>query len=176
MKWLSYLLFLSFIASCTSKTKECYENQTSLKLEVFSRGSYKMSLYDTNYYYLIEARLVNKTDSIVELYIMSCTNYFNFIIDSNVLTIKPNDCFKNSAYLIPLKPKQIFSVLLLLYSNRELQDQNFMIKLGFVLINPTINSNKSLYEFINENKFHNENIIWSQPFNIYSGAAPFRID
>jgi hypothetical protein len=176
MKWLYHILIIVLFASCSGRSKELNESQTSLKIEVFPRGSYKMSSDDTNHYYLVEARLINTSDSIVKFLIMSCSNYDNFVIDSKEFKIKPNDCYKNSTYLIPLSPKQIFSTPLLLYSIRKPENNENLIKIGFVLIYPTINPDKLLPELLNEYKIKGEKIIWSQPFNIYSGAAPFRID
>jgi hypothetical protein len=176
MKWIFFFMFIIILSGCYNKPKNNYDSINGLSLKILQLGSYNLNTNVNDNYFLIEARLVNNTDSIVNFLILSCSLYNNFLVDSKDIIIQPNDCNRNTTYPIRLKPNQIFAVPLILHPKSGILDIDNPIRIGFVFKAPTINSIEPLLESLNSLKVEQENLIWSNSFKLYQGGEPFKIE
>jgi hypothetical protein len=168
------LILLLILVCCTSAKKTAVHNK-DLTFNIIQRGNYNFTTNISDNYLLIEARLVNNTDSVADFLILSCAVYDNFISNSKSISILPNNCNRNTTFPIKLEPHQIFSVPLVLHSINMSDQVNNQLRIGFVLISKE-DPKEPLLETINKLKEKKENLIWSNYFNFNSGMDPYLIE
>lgn len=126
---------------------------------------------DRNYYYLVETKLVNNTGKECDFYTLTCGSLVNIITDSKQVSFLYHNCSSDLAALITLKPKQEYSIDVILLRNKNMANFNHNIRFGFVISSPKKKPFGSDYhitnhEIISELKLmreKQENIIWSDP-------------
>lgn len=117
-----------------------------------------------NVHYLVEINVMNISNEIKEFMTYDCTTAGNVVSDSKGIVNWVNLCPSNSMTEIKLKPKQIFSVPVILLSEKEI---NTKVKFGFICLNRKIvASPEDFYLIINKSREKLENVIWSEPIMI----------
>jgi hypothetical protein len=125
------------------------------------------------FYYLVEIKLKNTTRSSVEFLSFSCTSEDFFVLNNDcVKTCHPN-CSGNSITVINLKPKQIYTLSIILQAENE--DAVCDLKIGFIYIETRIEPHFVYDELIKKRK-NLENILWSDQIYLHPTVGiPYEI-
>lgn len=173
------ILIIVFLLSHLKDEKSKISENQGIILKSTLRSTYEI-LGDKNgneitYYFLIEVKLVNNSNSSLEFLTQMCTTGANIVIDSKDINLFVNNCSNNSITKITLNPKQEFSVIEKFYSKeKDLPDK---IKIGWIMF-PTKKDfySQNFYEVLNMYKKSLENVIWSEPLELhYAGGKTFDI-
>lgn len=163
-------LLLSIVTVFLLRDKENGEKEPALKLEPVFKGIYYYLEKDSadedcckNVYYLIDVKIINHSDSIIEFIVFDCTLAENIITDTKELKVCINSCSPNSTTIIKLLPNQEFSVPVIFKSKNEI---DFKVRIGFVIISPKDVWADKIFSTIVESLENLKNILWSDPINI----------
>lgn len=179
MKSLARIIFLLVFLSCTNHSEisnvssKIDRNENKLVLTANLKASYinYSNQRDRNYYYLVEIKLINNTNKESEFYTLTCGTLVNIITDSKQVSFLYHNCSADLGALIKLKPKQEFSIEVILLRNKYMANFNHNIRFGFILSKPKsrpfgTNIPLTNQEIISELKLmreKQENVIWSDP-------------
>jgi hypothetical protein len=166
MKGISAILvFISFFF--VSSVEEINQNESNkLVLKAIYRGNYSLptdkfsNKSDSIYYFLIDVKLINNTNKLVEFITFSCTPIGNIVLKSNTFNICPNNCINNGYFPVKLKTGQEFSIPVILEASKKNADN--CIKIGWALL--TEDNTKSVDNYLEvllKAKTKYENVIWS---------------
>jgi hypothetical protein len=121
-----------------------------------------------NSYYSVNIDLINKTDSIVQFWTMTCSWQSNFVYSSELIGLDFDLCDSNFPRMVKLKPnqKKTFKGTLV----KESSTKNFntiSYKIGFVFINEKGLYNGPDFSRILTAKINKkQDIIWSNKFEL----------
>ena len=179
MKSLARIIFLLVFFSCTNQSEisnvssKINKNENKLFLTAKLKASYinYSNPRDRNYYYLVEIKLINNTSKENEFYTLICGSLVNIITDSKQVSFLYHNCPSDLGVLIKLKPKQEYSIEVILLRNKYMANFNHNIRFGFILSEPKsgpfgTNIPYTNQEIISELKLmreKQENAIWSDP-------------
>ncbi len=162
--FLTLIIFVLFEISCASNVKDSQmEIQvTTNKLDSKEFKEHKGSFYSIN------IELVNNTDSIARLWVMSCSWQDNWIFNIDTMGFYSQGCDKNYPTIKEIGPRQKLTFNGVIHSTNSAKLNNQIdVRLGFVLIKEQDISKMSDFRNVLSNKIENQNeIIWSEPFNI----------
>jgi hypothetical protein len=141
----------------------------SITVEAVSRGTYNLPMshnpHQPPYYYLLELKLINKSDKTSEFLTYNCTPMFNMLIDSREYKICSPICPGNSISTIRLKPGQSFFISVII--EKDLQKLEDSIRVGWIYLNY---ENTTDVDDFHEKLFNpdlNKNyIIWSKKLKL----------
>jgi len=176
----AFLLITIFLFSCTKKKSQdqsAIKNAYDSKL-IFNatfRGGYHIfhDTTDKKTYYLVDTKLINNTDSDCEFFTMSCASLINIVTNSDQVFFIHHNCAGNYPTLIRLRPKQEFSLPVILY--RKGEECSPKVKFGFVLATPEMIKGDPLDEMAIMNRLK-ENVIWSEPIILSTCSShPYKI-
>lgn len=177
MKYLALLPLLSFFAFCSNSPTISNNKKPDLNVEFSLKGSYNLSKSDSSYYYLVDLKLTNNSDSTIEFWTLSCSFSFNLVSESPDFKIMSNDCFKNVPRLIKLKPKESLIAPTILQTYIEKPNIDKKLSIGFVYIDSNTLRDYDIFQLLINFKKKNEHIFWSHPVFLYKGTGqPYRID
>lgn len=179
MRTFTRVLILLGLFSCSSHSERNNDgpnfrkNENELVLKASLKACYTNfnNPRDRNYYYLVETKLINNSNKEFEFYTLTCSSLVNIITDSNQVGFLYHICTSDLAALVTLKPKQVYSLDVILYRNRTLANFNPKIMFGFILYTQKKNSFGSNSALTNHQIISNlklmrekqENVIWSDP-------------
>jgi hypothetical protein len=104
---------------------------------------------DSNYYYIVEVRLINNTNSRFEFFSMTCSSSINIISDCNAVNILNYACSHNVHTIIRLEPKQEYYLpIVLLVNMHKTQTCTSPIRLGFIVNQPKLKTREGLFSNI----------------------------
>lgn len=180
MKLHLFVLIVFQLAGYFYMPEDIVDDKNILSLKIFQRGSYNLDK-STDYYSLVDARLTNNSDSVINFLILSCSVYNNFLIEPQSVFIVPNDCNRNTTYPVKLYPKQCISVPLILRFSKNNNWMDQKIRIGFILITridhtKPLSDSIDLFKISNRSNRNKGNIFWSDYFTLYHGAEPFIIE
>lgn len=145
----------------------------NLNLTTTLKGVYKLSQKDNYHYFLINASIINRNDSIFNFWIHNCSVWANFIIDSKYFTICVNSCDRNSRIPISLKHNEVLNVPIIIRAISNVLDTIKQIKIGFIVVDrPDEESLETLWKTDPKS----ENILWTKQDVYISGGDSFTID
>ena len=176
-KYFSLLLFLFCISCSRNQEKKISPvGSDNRRKEIAVTAVLKASLTnfsdprDRNYYYLVEVKLSNGTNTDCEFYTLTCRSLVNIITDSQQVNFLYHNCSDDIPVLISLKPGQEFSIEVVLVRYQYLSNFNPNIRFGFVFCKPKTGIGKLIHsettDLISELRLmrqKQENIIWSEP-------------
>lgn len=182
---IEYILFivisLIFI-KCKNESNQTEESGIVLKTVL--KGSYSLPQVenvlqyqkDSIYYFLVEIKLINKTNYSREFITHSCSAGGNVVVDNKEISICINDCSMNVTEIIKLLPDKEFSLPVILQIKKESKVVDNKIRLGFLFLNPNdIDFKKSADIFI-QSLDKLQNIVWSAPIILSSSISqPYEI-
>jgi hypothetical protein len=140
------------------------------------KAVYTLPPEEKNSYFLVEVKLINNSDTLFETVTYNCITSSNILYDSKLLKIFKFPCSRNFPIVLRLKPKQEFSVLILLQTDSISSVFLDPIKFGFIVLNPKKLDFFNVQERLREMRDKQENVIWSDP--IYfdpTNGEPFEI-
>jgi len=120
---------------------------------------------DSNYYFLVETKLINNTDSICEFVTMSCASLISIVKDSKQINFLYHNCSGNYPTVIKLKPREVFSIPFILYRKKKIEGFKSEVKFGFVLVGTKL-FRESPREKLAEMNEKQQNVIWSEPITL----------
>jgi hypothetical protein len=170
------LVFLTFLFFCNcSKKIELKKPDTTLKVKPTFRGRYFTDNdKDRSTFFLFDVKLINHTDSIISFWTFSSAPGINVLIDNDQLSFLIPEISRNVPRIIWLEPNQEFLVPVVIYKNGY-KRINSMIRFGFIVYKPIYKSGlKKTLDFdhdpmieLEEMRIKKENIIWSDPIDIF---------
>jgi hypothetical protein len=182
MEILFIILLLIFSVPCIEK--KCHHNsEPNLEFKAELKGSYKLPQIENAFpndnesiiYYMIEVKLINRSDSIINFITYSCSVIGNIALSSNDVKKCYNRCSGNSPMIIHLKPTQEFSMPIILQSTKS--NSNSYINIGWIFLDAKILPDIDLKQTLSNPVNMIQNIIWCN--SIYldsSGGKPFEIN
>jgi hypothetical protein len=175
------LTFVNFFYSCNVE-KNNNKKESALTVKAILRGDYNLlenkncsPWNDSIFYFLIDVQLINNTNSSIEFLTYNCATAANIVVDSRNINTCFNNCLSNKLTLIELKPKQVFSLSVILSANKEKTKNLFKVGWVFLTEENTVWSNNFSSKLENCRK-KLENVIWSDPINFQSSQVkPYEI-
>ena len=173
MKIINVFIFIVWILSCDNKI-----SGQGLIFKADLRGTYDLPWsnlinqdQDGLEYFLIDAKLINDSETEKKFVSYSCTPIANIVADTKYVELCVNNCSRNSLTTITLKPGQELQLPIILQVKSENTD--IKIRIGWILIE---NINKNLDKHFEKSRKTLQNIIWSDPLSIEIGKGqPFEI-
>jgi hypothetical protein len=178
---LIYIALTIFLFACFNIFQAtCQVKESELYLKAIFKGGYSNfdNKNDSNYYYLVDIHLINNTDSICEFITYSCASLINILIDNNRYGFLYHNCASNHETLVRLIPQQEFTLPVILYSNKHLNQTYDPIKFGFILLTRKylFSQEERAFVLLNKMRERKENIIWSAPLTLYATSFhPYEI-
>lgn len=176
---LSILTFLLPFGKEYSRIK----NEPNISVKATILGYYNfvtndnlVNLENDNFnYYLVNVNLTNNSGSELEFLTSSCTTVGNITFDQKFIVVCVNKCINNQITTIRLKPKQVFTVSVILRSNKEYSNRR--VKIGWILLTyKNVDSPNKYYEILEKCRSTGENVIWSDPIELqYYMQHPYEI-
>lgn len=163
------------------------QKESKLVLKAIFKGGYSNfnNENDSNYYYLVDVKLINKTKSNYEFWTLSCASLVNILTNSKQVNFLYHNCSGNSATIIRLKPNQEYSIPVVLLRNKNIKEFEREIKFGFVFNQPKYRLGLNIPKLIidkdpiretEEMRDKQENVIWSDPIELSTVSFnPFEI-
>jgi len=175
---ISTLLNLLCIGNCDKQT---LFNEPGIYFKAILRGSFNLpeidaynSENDSIYYFLVEAKLINSTNSSFEFLTYTCTTVGNIVVENKNIAPCVNNCSGNSLITIKLKPKQEFSLTVILKTFKANTYEN--VKIGWLLLNQNMVSHDDYRKVLEINREKLVNVIWSNPIYLdESISLPYEI-
>lgn len=157
-----------------------YIQETKLVLKAVFRGGYSNfeNDKDSNYYYLVDIHLINNTDSICEFITYSCSSLINILSDHKEYGYLFHNCASNYDTPVRLRPKQEFTLPVILFRNSHLYKSDDPVKFGFILLTRKylFSQEESAYVLLDRMRKRQENIIWSSPIILHTTSFhPYEI-
>lgn len=173
MKIFNLFIFIISILSCDNKI-----SRHELIFKADLRGSYDLPLSDLINqnqdgleYFLLDAKLINDSETEKKFVSYSCTPIANIVVDTKFVEFCVNNCSRNSLTTIILKPGQELQLPIIIKVKSENTD--IKIRIGWILIE---NINKNLDKHFEMSRKTLQNIIWSDPLTIEIGKGqPYEI-
>lgn len=125
------------------------------------KACYTLPPDDSTYYFLIEIKLINNSDTVFETVTYNCTTYINIIYDSKKLKLFKFPCSGNSPFTLKLKPKEEFSIPILLQAESDPAIFLDPVKFGFIVLSPKSLDFFDVHNKLIEMRKKQENVIWS---------------
>jgi hypothetical protein len=174
-----FIYFFNLLSSCHSDEKNI--KGSKLSLEANLKGTYyyleKDSIEDPcgkHIFFLVEVKLINKTNSEISFLTYTCSTASNVVIDTKGLITCVNTCTGNSLIINKLEPNQEFKIPVILKSKSEIQKST---RIGFILLDPNNVSDNQFMSSLRESREKLENILWSEPINLkISYEKPYEIN
>ena len=145
-------------------------------LKAVLKACYTLPPDEDTYYFLIEIKLINNSDTLFETITYNCTTYINIIFDSKELKLFKFPCSSNSPIPLRLKSKEEFSIPILLKAESKSTVFLDPVKFGFIVLSP---KNLDIYKVHNrlmEMRNKQENVIWSDKLYFEpTNEVPFEI-
>ena len=159
------------------KMKESNLKETDeLAMEVVLKGRYVFPFdtgHDSIYYYLVDVKLTNNTDSIIKFLAYNCSAAANIVVDKKYITLCAMNCGENSKAVIKLKPKQEFSLPVILMAN--LRHEHNQVRIGFILLKPTEENFWNFPRLLESYRKSFKNVVWSSAFELTIYGHPYEI-
>ncbi|MGA1977988.1 MAG: hypothetical protein ABSG89_09060 [Bacteroidales bacterium] len=173
--FLLVIIILIIVCRAGNNGKEIKPNVIAI-----SKGTFCYMEYDSlkdpcgrHYYYLIDVKIINNSDSTIEFWATTCTTGATVVADTKELFNCINSCTKNGFKIIRLKPKQEFSLPVIFRSEKEI---DFKVKIGFIYLNPKNINASAYFDELFKCRRTLENVIWSVPIGIGLGYnQPYEI-
>jgi len=142
-----------------------YEDKEPIGIGVKAvvKAVYSLPQEEETHYFLVEVKLINNSDTLLESVTYSCTTYINIIYDTDKLKLFKFPCAGNYPIVLKLKPKQEFSIPILLKSKPDTSVSLDPVRFGFVVLNPKIIDFTNVHDKLIEIREKRENVIWSDP-------------
>lgn len=123
---------------------------------------------------LVEVKLINNSNSIIEFLTMTCGTADNLVFEPRDVYARANNCSGNHLTTIKLNPKQEFSLVTLLEFEKYYPEY---LKVGWILLDyENTKSPRDYHDVVFRGKEKLENIIWSEPVELYCcNAHPYDI-
>jgi hypothetical protein len=131
------------------------------------KAVYTLPPEEKNSYFLVEVKLINNTDTLFETVTFNCTTYINILYDSKQLKLFKFPCSRNFPIVLRLKPKQEFSISILLQTESTSSVFLDPVKFGFIVFNPKNFDISNVHNRFMEMRDKQENVIWSDPIYFY---------
>jgi hypothetical protein len=181
MNSLIQLLILLVCFSCSDNSEISYKkskinkNESKLLLTASLKASYSnfSNPNDRYYYYLVEVKLINNTDEVYDFYTLSCSSLINIITDSKELSFLYHICSNEHSVLVRLKPKQEYSIPVILLSKKYVKSFGFSYntRFGFIISEPKSGllkknipmTDQKITSELKSMREKQENVIWSDP-------------
>jgi hypothetical protein len=147
-----------------------------LAIEVVLKGRYVFPYYtghDSIYYYMVDVKLTNNTDSIIKFLAYDCSTAANIVVDKEYVTLCAMNCGGNSKAVIKLKPKQEFSLPVILMAN--LRYEQSQVRIGFILLQPTKENFWNFTSLLESYRKSLKNVVWSSAFELTMNGHPYEI-
>ncbi len=161
---LKYLLFvyLILLTCCRNNASETTV-ESNLVLKATLKGScFNPYSGNKDSYFLVEAKLVNKTNKVFEFVSYSCATVGSIVTNSKEIVPLPVACSANSPTLIRIKPNHEFVMPVILFNKGSYNIDYDTIKLGFILLNPKeIKDIDKFHDVIRLCRESNTNVLWS---------------
>jgi hypothetical protein len=172
--FLLYIIMLSFNL-CFSYTLS--EVNEGLTINVIIIKKIKpLTFYEKGYkYFSAKIELANTTDSVISLWIMSCSWEDNFFPYNNAFRIMGSECDYNAPKLIHINPGDKIIYNGIFYINDTVKDiYKMKYKIGFVKVKEKECEFCYLHKIILDKRNKNEDIIWSNEFRLKKGCGKRR--
>lgn len=160
---LSIILGSQFLSDIEDKNQI---TESGLVLKADYRGYYNFppvylsGKYDSTYYFLFDAKLINNTASLVEFLTFSCTPMHNIVLNSKNYRLCQNNCINNQFFSVKLNPGQEFSIPVIIEAKKKHLGNCF--KIGWVFLTKDNTKNVDYYfEVLKRAATKYENVIWS---------------
>lgn len=153
------LIVITLITSCKAISQT---NQKEMDLVVYNKGSYTLAECDSSYFYLMEAQIINNSNTLKDFVAYNCLTCFNFLTDNNKVNIYGNHCASNSLSTFRLEPHNKLSIPLILQVKQNISINIDSIKIGFVFLNPKNFKDEKFRDVITDMKISKQNILWSK--------------
>lgn len=178
MKWF-IILFLFPSVSLLSQIGE-NNNRSEIVVKATYKGEYYSCYYDSikcsscrTIRYLIDVKLINNSNAPIEFWILRCSPSMNIVVDTIGITNCVNFCISDSQININLKPKQEFSIPVILETEKRIDKE---IKIGFIYLNSKKVNYSQFHMSLNEAIDDFENVLWSHPIKFgIRDEHPFEI-
>lgn len=169
MKTFYFFLVVFVCSSFLNNDAQGQLVNNTLIVEVVSRGTYNLPMshnpHQPPYYYLLELKLINKSDKTSEFLTYNCTPMFNMLIDSKEYKICSPICPGNSISTIRLKPGQTFCISVII--ENDSQKLNDSIRVGWIFLN---NENTTdvddFHKKLDDPHINKNYVIWSKKMNL----------
>jgi hypothetical protein len=195
-KLFEFIIIISFIFICNSASTQTLDSLNALKqkqrikyiisnkhrdiigvgVKAVMKAVYTLPPEEKNWYFLVEVKLINNSDTLFETVTYNCTTYINILYDAKQLKLFKFPCSRNFPIVLRLKPKQEFSIPILLQTESFSSVSLDPIKFGFIVLNPKKIDFINVQDRLMEMRDKQENVIWSDP--IYfdpTNGEPFEI-
>lgn len=169
-------VLISSIFSCqegknTNKNKIKNSGETGLVLKPVFKGRYDIA----GSMFLVEVKIINKTNSTIKFLTYSCSTAANIIVDTKKIDICPNVCSRNLTVRIILNPNQEFRIPVILKTTVE--NSYNKIRIGWIMIEDNGYNSEHVDEFLLKNQEDSKNVLWSAPFTIEAVyGQPFEVE
>jgi hypothetical protein len=169
MKILYFFLVLFICSSFLNLDALSQKVNNPLIVEAVSRGAYNLPIsnkgHQPPYYYLLELKLINKSDHTSKFLTFCCTPMGNMLIDSKEYIICPPICYGNSIQTIRLEPGQTFCISVII--KNDIEKLNDSIRVGWIYLN---NENTTdvddFYIKLGEAHQNKNYVIWSKKMSL----------
>ena len=167
MKSIYSILTLTLIMSIIIPNAFAQTKESKLVFKATFKGGYSNfdDTTDSNYYFLVETKLINNTDSICEFVTMSCASLISIVKDSKQINFLYHNCASNYRTIIRLKPREVFSIPFILYRKKNIEGFKSEVKFGFVLVGTKSLQENSIEKLAEMNE-KQQNVIWSEPITL----------
>jgi hypothetical protein len=124
--------------------------------------------------YLMELKIINKADTLIEFLTENCTAGENIVYDSKDIIPVVNNCAGNGIAPIFLRPNQEFSLVFMFTTKNKFPK---ILKIGWILLTREITGSVDNYFNTLEKGYEKfENVIWSNPIELgCCGGFPYEV-
>lgn len=153
------LAVIVFVTSCNALGQI---NQNGLELEGRQIGTYFQAPCDSSYIILIEVQLRNNSVSPKEFVAYNCLTAFNFLTDTEEVSIIGSPCSDNAPVLLRILKGEELTIPLILHLKQNAVMNIDSIKIGFVFLSQEEFNWETFRDTIIERKKTKKNILWSK--------------
>jgi hypothetical protein len=183
MNLITSILLVTSLLSCNCVIEK--QSEAGLKVKPELRGCFRLARNedpslvnnDSIIYFLVDIKLINMSDRLIKFVTYTCTSVGNIVLDNRQIRVCVNDCSGNGPTIIVLKPKQEFSLPVLLQTN--IKNAYSKIRVGWIFLDPNSERIKSFYsisKLLTDRRENLKNVIWSdQVFLGGTGGIPYEI-
>ena len=176
MKLFNIVFAIASLIYVSFSEVSCQTAESKLVLKAVFKGTYNLTKGDSTIYFLVEVKLINNTDSICDFMAYNCAAGASILFNSDQVKICPNQCSMNYPTHIIINPNQEFIIPIVLQSKRDNSSLNGSLKIGYVLVPPSLFKATNFNELLFNMKKNNENVLWSDAiFLSNTGGDPYDI-